>query len=151
MTDGTDADVFTALIEAAGEAGAVYEVVAPTVGGVVLSDGSVLAAKHKIDGGPSVLFDAVAVLASAEGAQRLAIDKPTLDFLSDAFAHCKFIGLGEGGATLFAAAGLAGKADEGCFALDSAGGSAAFIAACAPLRHWARELEVDYDAAAALR
>lgn len=146
VSNGADADVFAALIAAAGEAGAVYEVVAPTVGGVVLSDGSTLAAKHKIDGGPSVLFDALAVLPSAEGAQLLADDKPTLDFVSDAYAHCKFIALSEGGLALMGAAGLGTKLDQGIFELTSAEQAAGFIAGCAPLRHWARELDVDLDA-----
>jgi len=109
VTDGTDAGLFTALIDAVTAAGAVYEVVAPKIGGVTLSEGSMLAAKHKVDGGASVLFDAVAILASAEGGELLSHDKPSLDFISDAFAHCKFIGLSEGALSLAAGAGLQDK------------------------------------------
>lgn len=47
--------------------GASVELIAPTVGGVTLSDGTIKPAHHKIDGGPSVLFDAVAVIPSEEG------------------------------------------------------------------------------------
>ena len=43
---------------------ALVELIAPKVGGVTASDGSWIEAQHMIDGGPSVLFDAVAVLAS---------------------------------------------------------------------------------------
>ena len=46
-------------------------IVAKKVGGVEASDGSLLSADEKIDGGPSVLFDAVALLPSAKGAEQL--------------------------------------------------------------------------------
>jgi catalase len=148
VSDGTDADVFDALVEAVTAAGGVYDVVAPKIGGVTLSNGEALAAKQKIDGGPSVLFDAVAVIPSANGAQLLVNDAPSRDFVSDAFAHCKFIGLSDGGTALMAAAGLGDKLDDGCIALSAAGDAAGFIAACAPLRLWMRELKVDLDAKA---
>ncbi|MGZ9130890.1 MAG: catalase, partial [Candidatus Binatia bacterium] len=140
VTDGTDADVFDALVEAVTAAGGVYDVIAPKIGGVTLSNRAPLAAKHKIDGGPSVLFDAVAVIASAEGGHLLAGDNPSLDFVSDAFAHCKFIGFTEGALAIFEGAGLSDKLDDGCFKLRSVDEVAAFIAGCAPLRLWKREL-----------
>ena len=146
VTDGTDEALFDALTAAVTEAGGTYEVVAPRIGGVTLSSGVTLAAKHKIDGGPSVLFDAVAVIPSDEGTQMLLGDAPSRDFVSDAFAHCKFIGLSAGGTALMTAAGLGDKLDEGCVELSTPGNAAAFIAACAPLRHWQRELKVDLDA-----
>ena len=146
VSDGTDADLFFALTKEINAAGAVYEVVGPTVGGVVLSNGMRLEAKHKIDGGPSVLFDAVAVIPSAEGAQLLATDAPSRDFVSDAYAHCKFIGLSDGGLALMAAAGLGDKMDAGCITLSGAEDAGTFIAACAPLRLWEREMKVDMDA-----
>ena len=149
VTDGSDERLFDALVEAVTAAGGVYEVVAPMIGGVTLSSGAQLAAKHKIDSGPSVLFDAVAVVPSAEGAGLLSGDGPTRDFVSDAFVHCKFIGLSAGGRTLMEAAGLGAKLDEGCIALDDPTDAAGFLHAAAPLRHWARELRVDVDATGA--
>lgn len=146
VTDGTDAALFAAVTEAATAAAALYEVVAPKIGGVTLSDGTALAAKHKIDGGPSVLFDAVAVLPSAEGSKLLATDAPSLDFVGDAFAHCKFIGYSESAAALLAAAGVADKMDTGFIKLNAPDDAKPFIAACAPLRLWERELKVDLDA-----
>ena len=38
------------------------EIIAPHVGGAKLSDGKMLEADEKIDGGPSVVFDAVALV-----------------------------------------------------------------------------------------
>ncbi|MBO9516438.1 MAG: catalase [Porphyrobacter sp.] len=148
VTDGTDSNLFRAVTEAATAAGALYEVVAPKIGGVTLSDGTALAAKHKIDGGPSVLFDAVALLPSPESCELLTADAPSLDFVGDAFAHCKFIGHTESARPLLEAAGVADKIDAGFVMLSGEADAAAFIAACAPLRLWERELKVDLDAPA---
>jgi len=47
---------------------------APKLGGVTLADGSKLAAHHQLAGGPSVLFDTVAIVTSADGAAMLAAE-----------------------------------------------------------------------------
>jgi catalase len=148
LTDGADAKLFDALVRAAAEADAVTEVVAPKIAGAVLSDGKLVPAKQKIDGGPSVLFDAVAVLASAEGAALLARDGAAKDFVNDAFGHCKFIAYSAEALALFEKVGLAADLDDGCFALSDLKGARRFIAAAGQLRHWPRELKVDLDAAA---
>ena len=72
VSDGVDADLLNAVQAAFKQEGAVVKLVAPMVGGVEASDGSWIAADEKIDGGPSVVFDAVAVLLSDAGAQLLA-------------------------------------------------------------------------------
>ena len=82
------------------------EIVAPKVGGVEAADGSWIAAKHMIDGGPSVLFDAVALLLSEEGAERLRGRGRCAGFRRDAFAHLKFIGFVPSAAPLFLKAGV---------------------------------------------
>jgi catalase len=146
MGDGADADLYQALVAAAQAAGATTEVVAPHVGGVLLSDGSPLVAGQKIDGGPSVLYDAVAVLAGADSALLLAADAPAQDFVRDAYAHCKFIGLTEAARPLLEKAGLAAALDKGCIFLASPDDAADFLAALAPLRFWEREAAVDLDA-----
>ncbi|MDO9487072.1 MAG: catalase-related domain-containing protein, partial [Sphingomonadaceae bacterium] len=145
-TDGADAAIFNALVKAVDAAGALYEVIAPKIAGVTLSDGTAVAARHKIDGGPSVLFDAVAVLPSAAGAQLLAGDAAAKDFVTDAFAHCKFIGVGREAASLFEKAGIADDLDDACLPLGKAADASEFIKACGALRYWPRELEVDLDA-----
>ncbi len=146
VTDGADAAIFKALIKAVDAEEAVYEVIAPKIAGVTLSDGTTVAAKHKIDGGPSVLFDAVAVLASAEGAALLSLDAAAKGFATDAFAHCKYIGISAEAKPLFAKAGIADDLDEACLPLADAGDAKTFIAACRALRYWPRELKVDLDA-----
>jgi hypothetical protein len=57
------------------------KLVAPEVGGVEASDGTWYEADEKLDGGPSVLFDAVAILPSENGAALLAT-KPAARSLS---------------------------------------------------------------------
>ncbi len=146
MTDGADAALFDALTAAAGKEKAVYEVVAPRIGGVTLSDGAKVAAKHKIDGGPSVLFDAVAILASADGAALLAGDATAKDFVRDAFAHCKFIGYSREAIPLFEKAGLASDLDQACLSLGSKKDAENFLKACRALRFWNREAKTDLDA-----
>ncbi|MCR5876061.1 catalase [Phenylobacterium sp. J426] len=147
ITDGADGDLLAELIAAVEGAGATYEIIAPKVGGARLSDGTLQPAKQKIDGGPSVLYDAVAVLASADGAALLAVDKPAKDFVSDAFAHCKVIGHTAEALPFFEKAGVAAEdMDAGFVALAKAADATTFVAACAKGRVWARELEVDLDA-----
>jgi catalase len=146
VTDGADAKLLKALIEAVEKIGAVYEIVAPHIGGVVLDDGALQPAAQKIDGGPSVLYDAVAIVASETGAADLVADAAARDFASDAFAHCKFIGFTESAMPLLEKAGVADALDDACMQLTTVKDAAAFVAACAELRYWPRELTVDLDA-----
>lgn len=138
VTEGADAELVTALQSAFEKEGAMVMVVTPHIRGVTLSDGSQLAADEKIDGGPSVLFDAVALVFSEDGASEMATFKPAKDFVSDAFSHGKFIARNAEAGALFDAVGMAEKPDEGVF--DLPGQSVEdFLAACRKLRHWARD------------
>lgn len=138
MTDGADAALFNALKDAATKAGAMTEIVAPMIGGVQLSDGSWLAADHKIDGGPSVLFDAVALLVSEDGAELLAKNPAARDFVADAFAHAKFIGYSAAAMPLFVKAGISDDLDEACVALARVSDAKGFVKACGASRFWTR-------------
>ena len=146
LTDGADAALFAALTAAVTKTGGVFEVIAPKIAGATLSDGQLVAAKQKIDGGPSVLYDAVALLLSEAGAAMLAKDAPSNDFVRDAFAHCKFIGYSENAMVLLEAAGIATKIDKGCVALSARKDADAFMTLCGKLRHWEREPTIDVDA-----
>jgi hypothetical protein len=65
---------------------------APQVGGAEASDGSWIEADQMIDGGPSVLYDAIALLPAEAAMDDLVRESTARDFVADAFAHCKFIG-----------------------------------------------------------
>ena len=62
------------------------------------------------------------------------------DFVSDAVAHCKFIGYGEPAAALFAAYGLADQVDDGFIGLADGGSADDFLRRCGQLRFWDRKL-----------
>jgi catalase len=85
-----------------------------------------------------VLYDAVAVLPSEAGAALLAQDAAAKDFVTDAFAHCKFIAYSDGAMPLLEAAGIASDLDGGCIKLDGGKGAGAFVKACRGLRFWKR-------------
>ncbi|TRO96204.1 catalase [Glycocaulis profundi] len=141
VTDGASAALVGALSEAADAEGAMVEIIAPQIGGVKLDDGSWLKAGQKIDGGPSVLYDAVAVIASEAGAGLLARESAARDFVSDAFAHRKFLAYAPGSAALLDKAGISGDLDEGCLELVD-GQAERFIEMCRALRFWRREPQV---------
>jgi len=143
VTDGTDAALVKALQKALAKEGASFEIIAPKVGGAKASDGSWIAADQMIDGGPSVLYDAVALL-PAEAAMDDLLQETTLrDFVADAFAHCKFIGYMKAAQPLFAKAGIAAAdIDEGFITLASSKDVAGFIRQLGPLRVWGREPSV---------
>ena len=138
LTDGVDKSLFESLKSALDGEGALLEIIAPKVGGVQASDGSWIEAKQKIDGGPSVLYDAVALLPSEQGAKLLTKEPAARDFVADAFAHMKFIGHTAAAAILFEKAGIAENRDEGFIALKGKDDCSAFVAACRQVRFWKR-------------
>ncbi|API52034.1 catalase HPII [Rhizobium leguminosarum] len=142
VSDGTDAAIFKALLAEITEQRAAFEVIAPKIGGVTLSDGNWIEAHQMIDGGPSVLYDAVALLSSAEGTGDLLKEATARDFVADAFVHCKFIGYVETALPLMQKAGIADSLDEGVMALGAAKDVPAFIKALGKLRVWGREPSV---------
>jgi catalase len=140
VSDGVDATLLAALQKAVEAEGATIELVAPMVGGVEASDGSWIEAKQKIDGGPSVLYDAVAILVSAEAVKALAMEATARDFVADAFAHLKFIGHVAAAQPLLDKAGVA--PDGGIVELGKAKDATSFIETCRKLRFWEREATV---------
>ncbi|PPJ04592.1 catalase HPII [Nocardia nova] len=137
VTDGVDAEALAEVREAVQAEKAILEIVAPKVGGVTTEDGKTVEADQKIDGGPSVLYDAVVILASEAGAAELTTVPPARDFVSDAYAHGKFIAHRNAGA-LFAAAGLTGELDAGVMDLAAGASVADFLGRCREVRYWAR-------------
>ena len=139
LSDGAAAETVEAIEKAFKDEGAVVAIVAPKIQGVTLSDGQTRAADEKINGGPSVLFDAVALVFSDEASGMLAKDKPSKDFVSDAFAHAKFLAYNEPAMALLNAAGVGSDLDEGCIKLESADAATGFVEKCRKLRYWDRE------------
>lgn len=140
VSDGADAALLAALEKAAKQHGAVVELVAPKVGGFTTSDGKQRPAKQKVNGGPSVLYDAVAILVSAEGAAQLQQEATARDFVADAFAHAKFIATSEDAMPLLEKAGV--EPDGGVMTLAGPEDAGRFLELCKQLRFWEREPKV---------
>ncbi|WP_304272064.1 catalase [Brevundimonas naejangsanensis] len=137
VADGADGAVVKAVQDAAKAAGAAVEIIAPKRGGAKLKDGSMLKADHQLAGAPSVLFDAVALLLSADGCQQLLTEGAAVDFAKDAFGHLKAIGHTPEAQPLLDKAGV--EADAGV--VDLSNGADAFIKPAAT-RQWEREPKV---------
>ena len=148
VTNGVEAAKLEEVKSAAEQAQVNVELVAPAVGGVETSDGNHTSADQKIDGGPSVIYDAVILLASKHGAPALAAQPAVRDFVADAYAHCKFIGYTGDASPLFEAAGLGDLSDDGFVSLDEHS-AAGFISRCAELRFWPRQASIAQRAGAA--
>ena len=133
IADGSDGAVIKTIKKAATDAGAVVKIVAPKVGGAKLADGEMLAADGQLAGMPSVLFDAVAVILSGEGAKTLSMESAAIDFVRDAFGHLKAIAVDKGGRALLKTANVG--QDAGVVDTNDID---AFIAA-AKTRQWDRE------------
>ncbi|WP_370241535.1 catalase [Pararhodobacter marinus] len=137
VTDGADAALVRALQEAVDKAGGMVEVVAPHIFGVTLSDDEELPAQQKVEGGPSVLYDAVAIVVSKDGAETLAQMPAARSFVADAHVHAKFIAYSPGAETLLDRAGV-GEPDAGMVRLDKAKDASGFVKICGALRFWDR-------------
>ena len=138
VTNGVDAGLLTALMKGLKAEGAMLKLIAPEVGGVKDSAGTWHDADEKLEGGPSVLFDAVAILPSVDGAKLLTTLPAARDFVADATAHRKFLAYAATAMPLFEKAGVASSLDEGFIALKSPGDCDTFIKACRKLRFWDR-------------
>jgi catalase len=143
ISDGTDADTLQNLQKVAAAAGAMTVIIAPKIGGATLSDGTKVAADEKIGGGPSVLFDAVAIIPAKAAADKLKDDGTSKDFAADAFAHCKFIAYVQDALPIFQAVGIDTALDQACMEIKSMADADQFIKACAKLRFWEREPKVE--------
>jgi len=137
ITDGVDDGVLDALRSAVEKEGAVFAIVAPKIGGVNTANGKRVAADHALSSGPSIFFDAVALLPSANGAGLLAREAAAIDWVRDAFGHLKVIGTVEAAGPILEKAAV--EEDAGVIDLAGRGGVKIFIEAARRQRVWERE------------
>ncbi|MCA1439551.1 catalase [Ensifer sp. IC4062] len=142
VTDGTDASILNAVTAAVTKVAAMFELIAPKVGGITASDGKWIQAHQMIEGGPSVLYDAVVLLPSPGVVSELVDVAAARDFVADAFAHCKYIGYVEAAVPLLARAGITDSLDEGTISLGDAKSVETFVKNLGNLRVWGREPSV---------
>ncbi len=137
VTDGADGAVVAAVKKAAEAEGASVKIVAPKIGGVKLKDGKMLAIDGQLAGTPSVVFDAVALVLSADGCEQLLGESAAIDFVHNAFVHLKAIGFTAEAQPLLDKAGVQPDAAI----VDLSAGAGAFIPP-ARTRQWDREPKV---------
>jgi catalase len=139
VADGAPATIVNALAQAVRKAGGVVQTIAASVAGVTADDGTRIAADGQLAGSPSVVFDAVALVAGDGGAPELAALPATRDFIADAFAHCKYIGYTSGAEGLIATVLWDAELDAAVIEMDSAAAAKRFCAELGNLRAWDRE------------
>jgi len=91
INEGSDKDKIEHLKNMIMEHNGVPALVAPRAHGIKLSDGSKVDADGILAGMPSVVFDAVAVVLSKEGTDKLLKDLAAVQWVQDACAHLKAI------------------------------------------------------------
>ncbi len=104
--DGTDAAAVDTLKAAIEKAGGHPMIIAPKVGGATDAKGSTIKADGQLAGTPSVMVDAIALVLTEEAATAMTKDSAAVQFVMDAFGHCKAIGATDGAKPLLDKAGV---------------------------------------------
>lgn len=128
-SDKATIDKLKSGVEAAG--GSVF-LVAPKVGGIPVKGGT-LKADGKLDGSPSVMFDAVASVLMPAEAEKLAKQGAAVQWFMDAYGHCKTIAHCNGTKVILEKAGV--EPDEGVVPNEK-------LLEVGPARHFAREPKI---------
>jgi catalase len=136
IADGCDAAVIEKLRAAIAKAGAVAQIVAPKIGGAVAANGSQIEADHMVSGGPSVLFDACAIVTGDAGCDALVANPAAVQWAADAFNHCKVLGVVKAAQPLLDKAAV--RIDAGVIELTGKGADQ-FVATAKKGRIWGRE------------
>lgn len=143
VAPGVDGDAVAALQAALLRDGAVPRVVASRIGPVATAAGDTLEADASLENSPAVLFDAAVVAPGA--ADGLMADGRAVEFVQQQFRHCKALLVLGDGITLLEAAGIPLEDEDDALVRDDGQGLeaalAAFTAAVARHRFWARETE----------
>jgi catalase len=137
VSDGSDGVLINEFRNALAAEGASVAIVAPKIGGVQPAKGKRIPADHALVAAPSIFFDAVAVMASIDGASQLEREAAAIDWIRDAFGHLKIIGTVEEASQILHKAGV--EADSGVIDVSQRGGVKAFIDAAKNHRLWERE------------
>lgn len=144
--DGADASAINAL-KAKLEAGnAVVEIIGTSLSPVTVSDGSSLIPKHSLTSTASVCFDALYISAGEDSTKELLTPEHkhlVLNFINEAYKHCKAINFGEGTEPLYMNSNVGAKKhiDPAIITSEDSDAAVKFIQAIANHRVWDLELE----------
>jgi catalase len=149
VADGFSSKEVAAVKKALLAGGAIVELVAPKLGPVKSKEGDEELPMKTFLTAASVLYDAIYVPGGEKSVATLKLLVDAMDFIRDAYRHCKAVGFSGEGTQLVEAAGLSQmaaaqpvEADPGVVQSaksDMKKFSQAFIAAIAAHRNWARE------------
>jgi catalase len=147
VADGVDGEAATALHEGLLKAGAVPRFVGARLGQVETEGGEPLEVEVTMETAPSVLWDAVAVPGGRQAVERLATIGHAVEFVQNAYRHCKpLLAIGAGDALLDGAGASthlpSGEPDPGVLTFGEGEAAQAlreFAAAIAKHRHFERE------------
>ena len=135
---GFDAEIKKDLVAQIESEKAKAAIVTCKIQGEVDAHGQLVPADMALRSSPSVLFDAVVILAGPDGDKKLASDPNAIGFVMDAVRHCKAVGFA-GIPSLAKEAGL--KQEPGVVDIAGKAGLKDFIAAARTGRFWKREVE----------
>jgi catalase len=144
--DGVDEPSLARMVKALTAAGALGKIVAPRLGYLKASGGSEFLIDFSLLTASSVLFDAVYVPGGEASVRALAAERDAVEFVTEAYRHCKAIAAtGEGAQLLAACPGIPTGGDEDAdpaLVVGDNGRTASvmkrFIEAIAQHRNWAR-------------
>jgi catalase len=145
--DGADGGSLSLVMDAAHAAGAIPRIVAPRLGPLTDSTGREWQVEHSLLTSSSVLFDAVYVPGGIASIAALRDERDALEFVTEAYRHCKAIAAnGEGIELLRACPGVLDLNGDGtndpALLIEPNGNGAdlalRFIAAVAAHRNWTR-------------
>jgi catalase len=147
LADGVEGATLAKLHEALAQRGAVPRFVGAKLGAVECADGETLDVEISIDAGPAAVYDAVVLPDGEDAVKRLALLGQAMEFVKDAYRHCKpILALGASRALLEAAGAFetlpSGDPDPGVLHFEDAKANeilTAFTAALAKHRHYERE------------
>jgi catalase len=149
VADGVDGEAAITLHEGLLKAGAVPRFVGARLGQVETEQGEALEVEVTMEAAPSVLWDAIAVPGGQQAVERLAGIGHTVEFIQNAYRHCKpLLAIGAGDALLDGAGATTrlenGEPDPGVLTAgqgEATSGLREFVAAIAKHRHFERETD----------
>ena len=138
IADGFDENALSSMKAALRAEGAMLKTVAPRMGEIRGSGGSMVKADYSFLTTASVLFDAVYMPGGEESIKTLGGEADAYHFVDEAYKHCKAIAA-SGEAMALLKDMFAGKAENDKAVIMSDDPTAAFINAIAQHRNWERE------------
>jgi len=102
-SDGVDEPSLMRMLKALKSAGALGKIVAPRLGYLKASDGGEFLIEFSLLTASSVLFDAVYVPGGQRSVRALSAERDAVEFVTEAYRHCKAIAATGEGADLIAA------------------------------------------------